>query len=73
MAARDGQTRVDVWLPDDLRQRAEQAAADDHRSLSNFVRLAVEAACIKAAAANQPSSRMMPSVTVDDGGSTESA
>lgn len=71
--ARAGQTRIDIWLPDDLRRRAEKAAAADRRPLSSFVRLAVEEACVKTEAANQPSSRMMPSVTVDEGGSTESA
>jgi metal-responsive CopG/Arc/MetJ family transcriptional regulator len=48
MAARDGKTRIDVWMPDALRRRVEQAAKADKRKMSDYIRIAIEAACIKA-------------------------
>jgi predicted DNA-binding protein len=43
-----GQSRYQLWLPDTLRQRLEQAAKADKRKVSDYIRIAIEAACTKA-------------------------
>ena len=50
MGLKTGQSRYQLLLPDTLRQRAEQAAAADRRKLSDYIRMAIEAACTKAEA-----------------------
>jgi predicted DNA-binding protein len=43
-----GQSRYEFWLPDTLRQRVEQAAKADKCKMSDYIRIAIEAACAKA-------------------------
>jgi predicted DNA-binding protein len=48
MGWKTGQSRYQLWLPDALRQRVEQAAKADKRKMSDYIRIAIEAACTKA-------------------------
>jgi hypothetical protein len=52
MSWKTGQSRYEFWLPDTLRRLVEQAAKADKRNVPDYIRMAIEEACLKAEAAN---------------------